>query len=237
MRKYLILRSQANWVRDVLKQEGLDPGEFAWDETPAKHTRELAEEEFVSQLTHQPTAYCFTFDLRRETFYVSFSPGLDIPSVDDASNLGGTSDWKWVKTRVRDWARALKREIEAPDLWAAVRSEKAIVQAAAAEENVDFTEEEKKRLGEAITEIGAYAKTISGDEEEAHRRIEQNIEYLRGAVERLPKRDWLHTAIGVLFTIAMSLSSEQATDLFRFAGQQITGAVQWTISQVSNLLQ
>jgi len=226
MRKHLVLRTQANEVREILQGAGLNPSEFEWGETTIQAIRESSiHEASVSVLTHQPTGSEFTFDLASGLFSASYAPGPERPYVRTSCQR-----WESVRANVDHWARTIKREIDAPDLWAAVAQEKALAGSAASEENTAFTEDESARLDTAVAEIREYLRSSVQMQQEQGERVDRQFEYLRGAIHRMARQDWLHTAIGVLFTVALTIGAEQARDLFRFAWQQISTAIGLAIS-------
>jgi len=61
-----------------------------------------------------------------------------------------------------------------------------------------------------------------------------------GAIERLGRRDWLHTAIGVIVTIITSLGallSETAGEFYHFASQRIGAALELAVDGAKRLLE
>jgi hypothetical protein len=137
-----LLKSQSNEVFEAIKNAGLEPTDFDWQDATghASMTR-------VSRLVHKGSGYYFMFD-----------------------NLGGFNS-KWEsgqQTRVdswywdewlsqldcfRSWLSDLKRETESQDLWGAISKEAQILESAASSDtsNAPFTLEENAYVFKAST--------------------------------------------------------------------------------------
>jgi len=52
----------------------------------------------------------------------------------------------------------------------------------------------------------------------------RQLNYLAEAASRMGRQDWIHTTIGVIFTIAVGvgLAADQARELFRFVGNTLS---------------
>ena len=185
----------------------------------------------ISVLTHTPTGFEFVFDFDRARgiYYTSFRPGHDRPY-----GRSRGSNWRDTLIDVKTWAKYVAAEIEAPDLWAAIAQEKALAASAASEENTPFTPEETSRLESAIDEIRRHLESVVEIQEGQAEYIKGQFEYLQGAIHRMGRRDWLHTAIGVLTTIVMAIGADQAQDLFQFAWQQISDALKLAKAKLLN---
>ncbi|MFH1921149.1 MAG: hypothetical protein ABIP48_14870 [Planctomycetota bacterium] len=232
MEKQLIHKTQANEVLEVLQNNGLDPAEFDWGETKAEGGMMGVGKAWLSVLTHRPTGWSFTFDLRGNphdrhglSHWATYFPAPEKPRAFEPCD-----SWAAMRDHVHIWALTVKREIDAPDLWAAIAQERALAGSAASLENTPFAEDESARLDTAVAEIREYLRSSVQMQQEQSERVDRQFEYLRGAIHRMARQDWLHTAIGVLFTVALTIGAEEARDLFRFAWQQISTAIGLAIS-------
>jgi hypothetical protein len=215
MGKMLILKTQANEIFDAIRNKGLDPIEFEWQECDSIVTRNIK----VSRLAHRPSGFYFIFDFSKSSHYAEFSPGVD--SIVKREYPGS---WMYQKEYVIKWLDSLKKEIEAPDLWNIILQEKQLTKAAIdSTVNSCFTEEEKSHIAEAMNNIQNYLLTTQNFEDKYVKFIEDRLNYLKEAADRQGRQDWLHTVIGVLFTIVMGtgLSSERARELFRFVANSL----------------
>ena len=212
MENRLILRTHKNAILGLINDVGLDPTEFEWIERPSRTTQNVV----VSEIRHRPTGFYFTFDYTREDHYTQRSPGRDA-----AMDTQFPGDWRHQLHYATEWVGHVRNEYTAPDLWAALVGDKALLEEAASErERADvFSEEEKQAIANAMREIAEYSRTILGLTAERLEVLEKRVEYLTAAVDRLSPRDWLHTAVGVFATVVvgLALAPEQAGDFFRFA--------------------
>lgn len=210
--KSLVLKTQRNQIIDAIKGRGIDPAEFEWTERRSGRTMELV----ISVLTHRPTGYYFVFDFRNGRHYIERSPAPD--SARDEQYPG---DWDNARRYVLDWLSILKREIEAPDLWGALTQERALADAAAVSgmSNTSFTGEEQRQISERLDQIESDLAEIQELNAEQGAFVHQQFEYLREALPRLGRRDWLLTTLGALFSIAVEavFGPDRARELFRLA--------------------
>lgn len=210
--KHLILRTQANGIFEDIQKLGLNPSEFEWLETESGGGRRV-----ISVLSHKPTGYYFAFELQEVGGHLAkMSPGQESPVEYDH-----TRSWANQYRRVGQWLASLKKEYEAPDLWGAVALEAKLAEAAAAEgdDNAPLTPEELDQVSGQLDEIRQYVISTHNLVEEHAEFVNRRFDYLDDALKRMGRRDWLHTLIGVLFTVvtAVSMSAEETREIFRFA--------------------
>ncbi len=199
-----LLQTQANDVLNAIRKNGFDPAEFAW------------EIEGTPTLRHRPSGdYFFSFDLvdygQHQAYYC---PGED---TEEEEWRGGS--WQGQLSLVEQWLTNLKREIQAPDLWSLLSEQTALVQAASTDSaNTPFSAAEIEKISDGVRELQAYIEKTHELDEQKHAFVESRLDYLTDAAHRQGRQDWLHTAIGVLFTVVMGLSMapHQAKEIFRF---------------------
>jgi len=138
----------------------------------------------------------------------------------------------------RQWAEALRHEIDSPDLWGILAEARALPAAAAAESTeTAFTREEKERLTSAVSEIHQRFLSVRDFSPEEKDYLDREFAFLREAIDRQGKKQWLHTAAGVVVSAIVNLGlSDRAADLWRYASQQIGLALQWALEATSKLL-
>jgi hypothetical protein len=211
----LILKSQANEVLEAIQAAGLQPADFLWVKRSSKHLTQVD----ISVIAHSPTNYFYAFDFAQKgTHWSSFSPGAE--ATIEEHHPGG---WREQMHYVRGWLNNLKREVDTPDLWAAIGNEKALVRAAV-EENTSqspFTSAERDKLAEGLKELKAYMQATYQLTSDQISYISDRFDYLEEASGRLNRKDWLMLAIGVITNIVIgaALAPSAARDLFRLAGQ------------------
>ena len=71
-----------------------------------------------------------------------------------------------------------------------------------------------------MRELQAYIENTHDLDEQKHAFLESRLGYLVDAAHRQGRQDWLHVAIGVLFTVVtgLAMAPDQAKEVFRFIG-------------------
>lgn len=203
-----LLKSQANQVFEAIKNAGLEPSDFEWQDAESFYSASV-----VSRLIHKPSGYFFSFD-NEDEFRSQWSP-----AEQTKWDLGTDSSWTSQLDWFVHWLTYLRREIESPDLWGAISSGAQVLESAASADtsNAPFTNEEKAYIVEGINEIKQYLLTAHNLDPEL---VESRLNYLVESSERVGKKDWLNLLISVLVTIVINaaLPPEATRELFRFVG-------------------
>lgn len=194
-----LLPSQRNDVFLAVQASGLDPKDFDWEEVlSAQNKRSL-----VSRLRHSPTGFHFHFDLTAGgSHWCKYAPGSSTPSL-----VATPGSWTAQVMHVSQWLGYLKRETEAPDLWATLSGGSALTEVAASAqpgENTPFTRGELQQVEASLAQIRAAiiaSHPLTADRLE---RIDANLKYLRESAERLGRKDWLNVAVSVVINIIMT---------------------------------
>jgi len=219
MGDYRLLRSQRNIAFNILARAGLDPCAFIWSDERREGSL-FHIDGIVSVLTHEATGHFFEFDTRSSLSFLTFSPGRDAPEE------GVTfKSWPLLWGVVEDWIGFLKREIEAPDLWAAALEASELADASMAEDK-PFTDEEREEARRGIETV--RKKLLErGDLQEHTAAINERLDRLEDAIAHSSRWAWFHTAIGVIFTIATacSLSPAVARELFQHLNAVFQGTL------------
>jgi hypothetical protein len=121
--------------------------------------------------------------------------------------------WPDLLKRLRRWLAEVKDDIETPDLWAELQSEREMLAAAPENvENVPFTAEERAELATQLREIKKYATRNHSLSENQVQALEARLEYLEEAAGRLGRLDWRNAAVGAMVTFAaeMIVAPEEA---------------------------
>ena len=217
MADHPILLSQKNEVFQFIKKAGIDPSSFAWEDRGSTYHQTGT----VSALVHKPTGYYFKFDHAGDVRRSEYSP-----SREKHFALNSPNNWQQQCFDVGTWLACLKREINEPDLWGAILSQKALASAAPRAENAPFTPEERVRLASTLQEIKEYVVKTLATTQEQQALVISRLDYLVDASQRLGKKDWIMIAIGVFTGIAIeaAFAPDAAREMFRFA-MQILGWV------------
>src|SRR5207253_159374 len=106
-----------NAVLELIEVTGLDATEFEWVTMRTEVTKiGLGQDRMdVPVLMHAPTGYFFAFDFHaaRGEHWAIFVPGHDVSRA--RVNAGS---WNEELDLLAQWLEIVKREYEAPDLWA-----------------------------------------------------------------------------------------------------------------------
>jgi len=125
MTKKLPLRkTQKNDVLRLLQRHGLDAAGFAWGFRLLRQDTAFVGGAAVQELVHEPTGYFVVFDFRQGELAdkrVLISPGVQ--DHEEAHAVGG---WTIALVIVNRWAHELRKELDAPDLWAEFLSARAV---------------------------------------------------------------------------------------------------------------
>lgn len=216
MKKLLLMKSQRNQVLEEIQGRGFSPSQFEWVEVPRDRIPTVADPAIVSALVHRPTDYSFCFDMRRDSYWATYSPGHESPE-----ESRGCNDWEEMLRLVREWTANLQREVESPDLWSMVTQETKLAEVAAEVRDIPFTEEQQGQVARGIEEIRQFLLQHFDRQDQKIEFIREKLEYLESASKWMSRRDWIYTAIGVLFTIVVGvgLAPNEARDLFRLAAK------------------
>jgi hypothetical protein len=214
--RLLVLKSQKDVMFNEIKEAGLDPASFAWTDVPSK----LREDTTVSKLEHSDSGFYFLFDHGRDSAYGSHSlechPGHDIPVYREYS--GG---WETLKQSFLTWLRSVKREQETPDLWSQLANEPALIAVVSSlpPGNEPLTATEQSRISDAVGEIRAYLKERETVDEQRWSAVDEKLDSIIDASQRLGRKDWVLLTIGSLVSIFVSgaFAPEQAAAYFQVA--------------------
>ena len=192
---YRLLKTQKNDILILIRESGLDPMEFVWEENAEVDEFDDSVTNHFNRLVHKPSGYMAAF-IKRFIFY---SPGQESP-IENGTKI----DWIGKLSVVRLWLSNLKREVEAPDLWASLSQEQELLSLEPAEAtNTPFTPDEQRQVKQAIEEIRIYITTTYTLESEPLARINRQLDYLIDASTRLGRIDWKNLFVGALISLAL----------------------------------
>ena len=221
MYKYKLLKSQRNKVLQLIKSRGLDPFNFHWSTTESANEHEI----LVPLLDYEKGEYYFQFDTLNEKNYSAFSPGEN--GIDQTQFPG---NWDHQLRNVATWLDCLKREIDEPDLWSDIEKYRIEEdqEALARIVNEPFTVNQADQIQLGILKMRSYLEEFTKSNESQALLVNEQLDYLAEAAKRQGKRDWLHTSIGVIMSISVSLAlaPNQAKDLWNILKTTLGGILQ-----------
>lgn len=228
IKKHMLLKSQKNQVFKILQEEGLEPANFSWVETTSVWGADI----IISSLNYRGGHFYFKFDFffskRVDDFipktpHCEFSPGGELPMSHEYPD-----NWQLQKDCVHKWAGYLKREIEAPDLWAEMEKYKTSVSLALPEQllNEPIPASEAEKISEQLSSLADKIEKQFELTNEQNQFVRSKLNYLADAAKRQRSMDWANTLIGVSVTIAMGLAlapdkAKELWELMRRLGELI----------------
>jgi hypothetical protein len=194
---HFLLRSQENNVFAAIQAAGLNPEEFEWTTDYSNFAHGDAAGMRVPVLQHKPSNAFFIFDWsvnRTPEQHVAFyTPGLDQPH--DTRHAG---NWESQLGYVRSWLEYLRREWEAPDLWAELASGRELgsVVSDAVTDNSPFNPQERAEISQKLEEVKRYVRQTYELNEAQYDAIDARLDYLVDAAARLGRVDWRNAFVG-----------------------------------------
>lgn len=221
MKKFLLLRSQKNKIFELVRKAELNPFSLEWREEPTDYP---SERYLVSVLRQVGGDSYFKFDRSPSGhyFYRLFpgDHGLEEGSRKKFFTWGSMLD------KFAGWLPFLEPEL-APDLWEQLKeyAPHETFIGTAEISNAPFSNVEAGKIIESLNKLQAQIEENFNLQGNQLAFLKREIKYLKEAVKRQGRKDWMHTFIGVMVTLAtgLALSPEKAKllwDLVRscFAG-------------------
>jgi hypothetical protein len=212
-----LLKLQQNQVLEAIKLHDLDPLQFHWEVVPSSlHQRS---DVAVSKLTHSSGFYFIFNSTRDNQLWFVRSPG-----VQGRVEEGTSQKWPQQLVSLHEWLDILKSEVSAPDLWAALRDEVAIVEAAAGDiENRKFDQVEQAKIQASIADLKRLF--LEKNNVTAHQLefFSSQMQYLSESSSRVGRKDWLMLALSTLVSVvvALSLPPESSRYLLSLANETL----------------
>lgn len=210
MERRLLLTTQRNSILALISKLELNPLDFDFLEVESNMVRGCV----VTKMVHVKTGYYFTFDFspkRNDERYIEY-----FPTTDGTKKTGYESQWPYLMTEVYDWLDTIKTEITTEDLWEYFLTGRKLFENESSYKltNELFKHQEQEYISAELCKIKKQIIENYKLTGEAKRLTEERFDYLDESLKRLGHKDWIYTAIGVSFTIAMSLPPETAKTIW-----------------------
>ncbi len=179
----------------MLGSQGFDPREFDFvEDFPTSNATAWP------ALVHRPTGYFFVFRQHQHGYWVEFSPGSD-----KAVESYGTAGWDAaVRPKFLEWLGYLRRELDAPDVWGALRGEASLVASDVGDgDNEPFSEAERDAVRAQLREAKELIRGHYELSDTQFQALEARLDYLAGAVDRLGKLDWREAFVGAMLGLVV----------------------------------
>jgi len=199
-----LLKTQKNQVLNIIYKAGLEPANFSWTTQQIPHTSVPPPYKIIQvpRLNYLDGEHYFRF----EKYSCTFSPGAKKAVQHEA---GATSEsFGGQLYYVDKWARCLKREIEAPDLWAEMEKYKTSISLTIPEQllNEPIPACEAEKISEKLSLLADKIEEHFELKDGQNQFVRAKLNYLAEAVKRQRSVDFVYTVIGVSVTIAMGLA-------------------------------
>ncbi len=226
MKNANLLVSQKNEVFDLIKTAGLNIFNFEWSNIRSNRSvDEMGNPTTVDRLDYLDSNFYFIFDFLKRQHYCEYSPGKEV-SVE----MQYPRSWQLQIGQFKNWLGFLQREINQPDMWKDLSTHEVSHINGISEietSNVQFTFAEVKLIDKGLIEIKNYLEDKFKNQEEKLIIIEESISYVKEAVQRQGRKDWIHTCIGTLFSLAsrINISKEQMEIVWITLKNTINGVI------------
>jgi hypothetical protein len=192
-----LLRTQKNEVFAWIERAGFDPRAF-----------EVGTSEWGSiectRFAYRNSPYFFDVSTARHVYTLRYSPGLS-QVVDHVLHLDGFDE---IEGPFLAWLSFLRREVEAPDLWAMVHANAMLFLVGEVDvDNEPFTGAEVIQITDSVDRARIYLRE-SGVGTDVQRDADEKFDYLVERLGFLGRRDWA----GVAFTTLAGIAIDAAFD-------------------------
>lgn len=210
MSNYRLLRSQKNEIFDALKLRQINHFDFEVEDTTE-----------LFKLTHKETGHFLeiTYDVPNWHYGITYSPGnkkwKDQESADS---------WSQIMAIVSPWTQYLSDEIAQPDYWNDINIESISLTAANTVDNSLFSDIEKAEIKNKLNQIETFIIENYKISAQDRKLISDKLDRLEQKANTDGRLDWLHTAVGVIFTIivGVGLAPQQAKELAQFVARLLS---------------
>jgi hypothetical protein len=189
-------RQQCRELFEAVEKGGLNPSECDLKNAAGdrwSHIIHMASNDWqsIARSVHNSDEYVIMH--RRSAFFLRFS--------DAARGLRETYDWPDVVVMVEDWAS----QLAARDIWKEFITDRITVMAS--HDNIDntpFTASEREEVGKRLRQIPAQVRERFDLSEKQESGIEQKMDELIAASERVGKKDWRVMVYGAAFSLIVN---------------------------------
>ncbi len=197
-------QTQMNQVHDLVLGAELEPRDFVWCEEESSYAPTA---DLVSVLRHRPTGGFFKFDHFAGTympeerpFICKLSPGVHLGT--EEAFFHSREEQLVYAAR---WLQLLKAEMDAPDLWGALRGDalELAITGSPTEDNSPFTPEEREVRRGWNADARRYLVESDAVNPKLLETINRRFDNIDDALDRLGRFDWKNFAIAELLKLGL----------------------------------
>lgn len=217
----ILLATQREQLFTQIKNLGLDLTKFQWhdEDVPGSWSKPGRK---ICKIVYRDTPYFYRFDVRPTTYSCLRCPGRHRPTEEFQHN-----NWDIIVGDFFSWAKGVKVELETPDLWAEAQKYQSIFSVPLGVRDTPFSGSETEQILSGLKQVKQRVVETFKIEGQQLEFVDYQFSYLElKAKDGYPRIDWLMILIGVVTTIAvtLSLSPEKAHLLWSFFREAL-GAV------------
>lgn len=206
MSQYRLLRSQKNAIFEALKAANLNHFDFVVEDTNT-----------FFKLLHKESGHylSITYDLPVWHYGIKYSPGDKKWESEEK-----VDNWERVFSIIQSWVNYLGRELEHPEFWSQINQETFVLSSSSSSENKLFSDDEKIDIRKKLNQLERFLLENYDLNSENKHFISAKLDKLEQTLESQGRLDWLHTLVGVSFTIiiGIGLAPNQAKEFAQFVG-------------------
>lgn len=213
-----------NKLYRLIQEAGFIPISFIWSEDISNYKNYAS----VPEIEHISSKFYFIIDNVGDnhvnSWVVRYSPKPQDPKqiiMDVGSISSGRILSENIEVEFTRWLRNIKlilEELEEPDLWEQLSKQQLPHGKTVPIEitNEPFTPNEIERIKSGLNQIRAYIEEHVQASEEQLKAVNEELDYLTDAVERINRKDWRNSCIGTIIIIIgiLQLSQEQAKPIW-----------------------
>lgn len=212
-----LLPSHRLALSKCLGDNGLNISDFSWDERPFHENPSIK----IPALIHASSGYYFEFHVHNEWECIIAFP------------LGGIPNRSWYKSKswdsqlefFREWVRCINIELQAKKELEVISDSYWIDDEFGLHGNYEdsFSESEKIHIASTLDKFHQQLISQITTDQDTSEKIEEHIEDLKKATNRLSKRDWRDKFKGFLYDLAINIGQEAVLSIFRWGVQKLIG--------------
>jgi hypothetical protein len=216
-----IFRTELNALVKSLLNSGLDETGFEFSKDFSNKVFDL---QLPLQITHKDSGFYFIVDWERDSFGSTSFTMSSFPSMTRDDDIEYVNIWDAVISSLESWLERVRTEVSQPDPWLLLNQGtilKDSIPVSGASEK--FNEMELFKIHEYLQSIRQLLISDTNPSQGQLELIDERLSYLEDSATRQSKQDWAHTAVGVMFTVAIGLAMapDQANKLLQLTASFI----------------
>lgn len=211
-----MLKKHKNTLHSVITDNGFVVTDFRFEENIRNNISTITIRYKDTKLTFVFETVDNSFDQFDILYFTRFAPNYPLAKSNEVwPNIATVSKilLSWLKIEVHEYIE----EKNAPNLWEQMQGKYLLdIDPFSNTDNSKFSNTENKQVKEALNTFKRQAIEKYKPDSEQLELIEERIEYLIDASDRLGKTDWHGILISTMFsiTIALSLDTEVGSELY-----------------------